>query len=64
MKKQSVEQAIGNGFIWEQTNVSLNLRNLCTDLANMFGDTIINQTFTVLGNKNVSIRIEIEESDD
>ena len=64
MKKQSVEQAIGNGFIWEQPNVSLNLKNLCTDLANMFGDTTINQTFTVLGNKNVSVRIEIEERDD
>lgn len=64
MKKQSIEQAIGNDFIWGQPNVSLNLRNLCTDIANMFGDTTINQTFTVLGNKNVSVRIEIEEDDD
>lgn len=64
MKKQSVEQAIENNFIWEQPNVSLSIKTLCIDLANMFGDTTINQTFTVLGNKNVSIRIEIEETDD
>lgn len=64
MKKQYIEQAIENDFIWEQPNVSLNLKNLCTDLANMFGDTTITQTFTVLGNKNVSIRIEIEEMED
>lgn len=64
MKKQTIEQAIENDFIWEQPNVSMNLRSLCIDLANMFGDTTINQTFTVLGNKNVSIRIEIEETDD
>lgn len=64
MKKQSIEQAIENNFMWGQPNVSLNLKILCTDLANMYGDTTINQTFTVLGNKNVSVRIEIEEMED
>ena len=51
MKTPTIE----NNFMWEQPNVSLNLINLCIDLANMFGDTTINQTFTVLGNKNVSV---------
>jgi len=60
MKTPTIE----NNFMWEQPNVSLKLKNLCTDLANMFGDTTINQTFTVLGNKNVSVKIEIEEMDD
>ena len=60
MKTSSIE----NNFMWGQPNVSLNLRTLCIDLASMFGDTTINQTFTVLGNKNVSVRIEIEENHD
>lgn len=49
---------------WIEPNVSSQIRTLCINLATMFGDTNLNQTFTVCGNKKCFVRIEIEEDDE
>ena len=51
-------------FGWEEPNTSLQLRTLAINLANMFGNTELEQMFYVLGTKKCRIRIEIEENDD
>ena len=60
-----MKNILGNTeFGWEEPNTSLQLKTLAINLANMFGDTELEQTFYVLGNKKCRIRIEIEENDD
>lgn len=59
-------QSLDEGGVasWCEPNVSSQLRSLCINLATMFGDTNLNQTFTVCGNKKCFVRIEIEEDDE
>lgn len=49
---------------WAEPNISSQLRILCINLATMFGDTNLNQTFVVCGNKKCYVRIEIEETEE
>lgn len=46
---------------WLEPNISSQLRTLCINIAQMFGDTQLNQSFVVCGNKKCFVRIEIDE---
>lgn len=46
---------------WCEPNVSGQLRSLCINLASMFGDTNLSQSFTICGNKQCYVKIEIAE---
>ena len=50
-------------FEWEEPNTSLQIRILAINLANMFGDMELEQTFHVLGTKKCTIRVEIKENE-